>query len=125
MAKKDSLITHCLGRAVVAEQGGVEAAEAAFGKSGERLSKWKALKLGVQVTPKASRVAGFIVTWAWAMVDEGRDDFSITAGPHTLKFGTGGTEWTSANISSKDTSSRRTRWRWTKTGGWMSSTSER
>jgi hypothetical protein len=78
VAKKDSLITHCLARAVVVEQGGVEAAEAAFGPSGERLSKWKALKLGVQVTPKASRVAGFIVTWAWAMVDEGRDEFSIT-----------------------------------------------
>jgi len=34
--------------------------------------------LGVKATPKASRVAGFIVLWAVAMQDEGRDSYSIT-----------------------------------------------
>jgi hypothetical protein len=62
----------------VPRKGGLEAAEEAFGPNAERLSKWKALKLGIQVTPKASRVAGFIITWALAMADEDRDEFSIT-----------------------------------------------
>lgn len=78
MAKKDSLLAHCIVRAVVAEQGGLDGAVAAFGANGERLSKWKVLRAGVRVTPKASRVAAFVVGWAWAMLDEGRDEFSIT-----------------------------------------------
>jgi hypothetical protein len=32
----------------------------------------------VKATPKGSRVATFIVLWATAMRDEGRDEFSIT-----------------------------------------------
>jgi hypothetical protein len=34
--------------------------------------------LGVKVTPKASRVATFIVLWSVAMLEEGRDEYSIT-----------------------------------------------
>lgn len=36
------------------------------------------MKLTIKVTPKASRVAGFIVLWAWAMKDGKRDSFTIT-----------------------------------------------
>jgi hypothetical protein len=36
------------------------------------------MKLVVKATPKASRVAAFIVLWAWAMREEGRDSFTIT-----------------------------------------------
>jgi hypothetical protein len=36
------------------------------------------VKVAVKVTPKASRVAGFIITWAVAMREEGRPEYSIT-----------------------------------------------
>jgi hypothetical protein len=78
MGKKDSLLAHCLERAVIAEQGGREAAEARFGPKAERLSKWAAIRVAARVTPKASRVAGFVCLWAMAMRDESRDEFSIT-----------------------------------------------
>jgi hypothetical protein len=63
---------------MVAEQGGLEAATAKYGEHAERLSKWQGLRMAVKVTPKASRVAGFIVMWAVAMADEKADTYSIT-----------------------------------------------
>lgn len=78
MTKKDSLLAHCLARAVIHEQGGLEAAAAKYGPKAERLSKWRATATAVKVTPKASRVAGFIVLWATAMRVEDLDSFSIT-----------------------------------------------
>ena len=78
MARKDSLLAHCLARAMIDEQGGMEAAAAKYGERAERLSKWRATATAVKVTPKASRVAGFVVLWAAAMRDEGLDEFSIT-----------------------------------------------
>lgn len=78
MAKKDSLLAHCLARAIIAEQGGLEAAAEKYGPNAERLSKWRATALAVKVTPKASRVAGFVVLWATAMRIEEKDAFSIT-----------------------------------------------
>jgi hypothetical protein len=65
-------------RAIIEEQGGIEAAVEKYGPKAERLSKWSAIKTAAKVTPKASRVAGFIVQWAIAMRDEGKDEFSIT-----------------------------------------------
>jgi hypothetical protein len=79
MAKTDSLLAHCLVRAVIAEEGGLEAATQKLGPRAERLSKWAAVKVAAKVTPKASRVAAFIVMWAAAMMDEQADEFSITA----------------------------------------------
>jgi len=76
--KKDSLLAHCLARAVIDEQGGLEAAVARYGPNAERLSKLRATATAVKVTPKASRVAGFIVLWATAMRIEERESFSIT-----------------------------------------------
>ena len=52
MAKKDSLLAHCLARAVIHEQGGLEAAAAKYGPKAERLSKWRATATAVKVTPK-------------------------------------------------------------------------
>jgi hypothetical protein len=78
VAKTDSLLAHCLARAIIAEQGGVEAASAKYGANAERLSKWRATALAVKATPKASRVAGFIILWATAMGIEEADAFSIT-----------------------------------------------
>lgn len=78
MAKKDSLLAHCLARAVIHEQGGPEAAFAKYGPNAERMSKWRATAMAVKVTPKASRVAGFIILWATAMRVEELDSFSIT-----------------------------------------------
>lgn len=66
-------------RAVVHEQGGIDAAVEKYGAHAERLSKWGILKVGAKVTPKASRVASFIIQWAIAMRDEGVDEYSITA----------------------------------------------
>ncbi len=67
-----------MARAVIHEQGGIDAAVAKYGPRAERLSKWAILKVGAKVTPKASRVSGFIIQWAIAMRDEGVDEFSIT-----------------------------------------------
>lgn len=78
MARKDSLLAHCVARAIVVERGGIEAAVDAWGEKGERLPKWKALRAAVHATPKASRVAAFVISWALAMRDEDRDEFSIT-----------------------------------------------
>jgi hypothetical protein len=76
--RQDSLLGHCIARAVIAEEGGVEATTAKYGAHAERLSKWGALRTAAKVTPKASRVAGFIVMWAVAMADEKVDSYSIT-----------------------------------------------
>jgi hypothetical protein len=78
VARQDSLLAHCIARAIVAEQGGIEAAAEKYGPQAERLSKWEALKTGARITPKAARVAGFIILWAVAMKIEDRDEFSIT-----------------------------------------------
>jgi len=76
--RKDSLLTHCIARGVIHEQGGIDEAVATYGPKAERLSKWAAVKAVAKVTPKATRVASFIVMWAAAMLDEGVDQYSIT-----------------------------------------------
>jgi hypothetical protein len=76
--RRDSILAHCIARAVIAEKGGAEAAADEFGPNAERLTKWTAIKQVAKVTPKASRVAGFVVMWAVAMALEERNTFSIT-----------------------------------------------
>jgi hypothetical protein len=76
--KRDSLLAHCIARAVIHDQGGIDAATEKYGPRGERLSKWAATMAAAKVTGKASRVSAFIVMWAAAMRDEGLDEFSIT-----------------------------------------------
>lgn len=78
MAKKDSILAHCLARAVLHVEGGVESAAEKYGPRAERFNKWAALKAATRATPLASRVAGFIVAWAIAMRAEGREEYSIT-----------------------------------------------
>lgn len=78
MANRNSIIAHCIGRAVIHDQGGIEAAVEKYGPAAERLSKWEALKTTARVTPKAGRVAGFIVMWAFGMRESKTDTFSIT-----------------------------------------------
>ena len=56
----DTLLGHCLLRAMVHEEGGIEAV-GAMAAAGERYSKWGTLRLTAKLTPKASRVASFIV----------------------------------------------------------------
>ena len=74
MAKLESVLGHCIARALADEYGPADR----FRKSDGRISQWQALKATTKVTPKASRVASFIVFWAIAMRDEGVDEFSIT-----------------------------------------------
>lgn len=76
--RKDTLLAHCLMRAMVEEQGGIELAVETYGPQAERLGKWAALKVAVKVTPKAARVAGFVISWAIGMREEGRSGYSIT-----------------------------------------------
>lgn len=76
--RRDSLLAHCIIRAMIHDQGGIDVAVETYGPKAERLSKWAAVKAGAKATPKASRVAGFIVMWAAGMADEGVDEFSIT-----------------------------------------------
>jgi hypothetical protein len=78
LAKQDSILAHCLARAVIHEQGGVERAVQKYGPQGERMSKWDALRAATKATPVASRVAAFIVCWAIGMRAEARDAYSIT-----------------------------------------------
>jgi hypothetical protein len=56
----------------------VEAAVEKHGEHAEHLSRWGGLRAGVKATPKASRVAAFIIQWAIAMRDEQLDEYSIT-----------------------------------------------
>jgi hypothetical protein len=78
----DTLLGHCIARAVmqdvVREAGGFDAAKAKYGENAERWSTWSKLRAVTKATPKASRVATFIVCWAIAMQEEDRDSYSIT-----------------------------------------------
>jgi hypothetical protein len=76
--RRDSLLAHCVARAIIHDQGGIEAATEKYGPKAERLSKWSATMAAAKVTGKASRVSAFIVMWAAAMHDEGVAEFSIT-----------------------------------------------
>jgi hypothetical protein len=79
--RKDSLLAHCIARAVIADAGGEDDAKRQWGGNAEKLaaaSRWKQMKLMMKVTPKASRVAAFVIQWAWAMREERRDSFTIT-----------------------------------------------
>jgi hypothetical protein len=81
VAKEDSLLAHCIARAVIADAGGLDAAKGRWGEDAERLAaagKWKQLRTLMKVTPKASRVAAFVIQWAWAMREERRDAYTIT-----------------------------------------------
>lgn len=74
----DTILGHCIARAVIHEQGGLQAAMAKYGPKAERLSKWEALRTTTKMTPKASRVATFIVLWAVGMRESKQDSYSIT-----------------------------------------------
>jgi hypothetical protein len=79
--KQDTLLAHCIARAVIDDVGGEAAAREMWGDDASTLaaqSKWRQVRLLMKVTPKASRVAGFIVLWAWAMKDEGKDAYTIS-----------------------------------------------
>ena len=83
MARKrqDSLLAHCVARALVAEACGMDAAREKWGDDGAGFAvkgRWERMRLATKVTPRSSRVAAFIVLWAWAMKDERRDSFTIT-----------------------------------------------
>jgi hypothetical protein len=72
--RRDSVLGHCIMRAVVEDLGGWEKAEAQFEAGEVNITAW----MGVKATPRASRVAGFIVLWAAAMRIDNLDEFSIT-----------------------------------------------
>lgn len=69
----DSLIVHCLSRAVIAANGW-EKSEAEARAGTLKVNQW----IGARVAPKATRVALFIGSWAAAMRTEGRDEYTIT-----------------------------------------------
>ena len=79
VAKKDTILAHCIGRAIIAEAGGLEAAQARYGEKAELLarSKWQALKAAAKATPRASRVAAFICMWGLALDDLDRDAITV------------------------------------------------
>lgn len=77
--REDSLLAHCVARAIIADVGGEEAARERWGEDAAGVSasgRWERTRLTVKVTPKASRVAAFVVLWARAMKDEKRDGFT-------------------------------------------------
>lgn len=73
----NSILGHCLLRALIDAEGGHEAATAKYGPDSS-ISKWGAVKALARVTPKGSRVAEFIVLWAVALRTEGVEELSIT-----------------------------------------------
>lgn len=74
----DTLLGHCIARAVIADEGGLDAAIEKYGLNAERWSTLSKLRAVTKATPKASRVASFIVLWAVGMMEEGKDRYSIT-----------------------------------------------
>lgn len=72
-AQKDSLLAHCIARAVAADRGH-DRTKADLEAGTLKVRTWTAAK----VTPKASRVAAFIIQWALAMRDEGAASYTIT-----------------------------------------------
>jgi hypothetical protein len=79
--KEDTLLAHCIARAVIDDAGGLDAAKQKYGDDASTLaaqSKWRQVRLLLKVTPKASRVAGFIILWALAMKAEDRDGYTIS-----------------------------------------------
>src|SRR6266498_1013734 len=79
MAKTDTILAHCIARAVIADAGGEEAAQARYGEQAEalRASKWQSFKVAAKVTPRASRVAAFIGLWGLALDDLDRDELTV------------------------------------------------
>ena len=79
VAKTDTIVAHCIARAVIAEAGGEEAAKAKYGERAEalRASKWQSFKAAARVTPKAMRVATFTSLWGLALDDLDRDELSV------------------------------------------------
>jgi hypothetical protein len=77
--KTDTILAHCLARAMIADAGGNEAAQEKYGAEGEvlRANQWQAFKLAAKVTPRASRVAAFISLWGLALDDLDRDELSV------------------------------------------------
>ena len=73
----DTVLGHCILRAMAHAEGGIAAVNARAA-AGERYPKWAALRLTAKVSPKAMRVATFIVCWAIAMKMESVDEYSIT-----------------------------------------------
>jgi hypothetical protein len=72
--RTDTLLAHCVIRAVVADLGGWEKANERYEAGEVKVNAW----LGVKATPTASRVAAFIALWALAMRMEDADEYSIT-----------------------------------------------
>jgi len=70
----DTILGHCVARAILVEAG----IEPGKGVYGHGVSKWEAMRATVRVTPKAMRVATFIVFWAVGMRELGRDSYSLT-----------------------------------------------
>ena len=79
MAKTETILAHCIARAVIASAGGEEAAQAKYGTEAERLraSKWQSFKVAAKATPRASRVAAFISLWGLALDDLDRDELTV------------------------------------------------
>lgn len=74
----DTLLGHCIARAVIHDAGGLDAAKERYGENAEKWSTLGKLRAVTKATPKASRVASFIVLWAVGMMEEGKDSYSIT-----------------------------------------------
>jgi hypothetical protein len=79
MAKTDTILAHCIARAVIGNAGGEEAAQAKYGEKAEalRARKWQAFKVAAKATPRASRVAAFISLWGLALDDLDRDELTV------------------------------------------------
>jgi hypothetical protein len=79
VAKTDTILAHCIARAVIADAGGEETAKAKYGDEAEGLkqSKWQAFRVAAKLTPRASRVAAFISLWGLALDDLDRDELTV------------------------------------------------
>jgi len=79
LAKTDTILAHCIARAIIAEAGGEAAAKARYGEQAEafRDSKWLQVKVAAKATPRASRTAAFICMWGLALDDLGRDEITV------------------------------------------------
>jgi hypothetical protein len=79
VAKTDTILAHCIARAMIADAGGEAEARAKYGEQAEglRASKWQSFKVAAKATPRASRVAAFISLWGFALDDLDRDELTV------------------------------------------------
>ena len=79
MAKKDTILAHCIARAVIVDGGGEDLSPAVHGDQTQvaAVSRSSGHRTAARVTPKAARVASFVAMWGLALYELERPEISV------------------------------------------------